>query len=64
MKPNPQVVPPSPNASYINATQFVTYVAEPRFDPHDFVQGSTTIRDVLLYKEIFDFLDFNKNGVL
>ncbi|CAK88399.1 unnamed protein product (macronuclear) [Paramecium tetraurelia] len=55
--PPPQIM--SPNQSYS------TYIPpEPKFDPNDYITGSTTKRDIILYKEIFDFLDSNNNGVI
>jgi hypothetical protein len=49
----------SPNSSYSN---FIP--PEPKFDPNDYITASASRRDIILYKEIFDFLDSNNNGVL
>jgi Ca2+-binding EF-hand superfamily protein len=39
-------------------------VPQPRFDPKDYIDSNTTEKDVVLYKEVFDFLDSNNNGAL
>lgn len=57
--------PPQPNISPNQSSmQFVTFLPEPRFDPKDYISAETSSKDILLFKEIFDFLDCNNNGAL
>ncbi|CAD8181429.1 unnamed protein product [Paramecium octaurelia] len=58
-----QLVPPPQQLSPTNSTSsFIP--PEPKFDPNDYITATTTKRDIILYKEIFDFLDSNNNGVI
>jgi len=40
------------------------YVPHPKFDPGDYVVAEANEHDILVYKEIFDFLDSNNNGAI
>ncbi|CAD8176726.1 unnamed protein product [Paramecium pentaurelia] len=58
-----QLVSPPQQLSPTNSHQsFIP--PEPKFDPNDYITATTTKRDIILYKEIFDFLDSNNNGVI
>lgn len=38
------------------------YVPPTKFDPKDYLVAEANERDILEYKEIFDFMDSNNNG--
>ena len=40
------------------------YVVPPKFDPKDYVVAEANERDIMIYKEIFDYLDSNNNGAI
>ncbi|CAD8141297.1 unnamed protein product [Paramecium pentaurelia] len=63
-KVNPQQLAPPPQQLSPNQSYSTFIPPEPKFDPNDYITGTTTKRDIILYKEIFDFLDSNNNGVI
>ena len=55
----------SPNDSYqsfLNTTEF--RAAMTPFDPKDYLVAEASLRDIEIFKQIFDFFDLHNQGVL
>lgn len=49
----------------LDTSQYVyAYVPNPKFDPKEYIVAEANEKDIIIYKEIFDFLDSNNNGAI